>query len=351
MTAKSDTAGSTGTSGTSGPVERVLSGIQPSGVLHIGNYFGAIKQHLEYQEQYAGEAFYFIADYHALTTVRDPEEMARLVRGVALDYLALGLDPGKATFYRQSDLPEVCELTWILGCVTGKGLLDRAVSFKDKVQQGIAASAGLYMYPLLQAADILIVRSTIVPVGQDQAQHLEITRDIAGSFNAAYDCTLFPGPKTMLNDAAVVPGMDGQKMSKSYDNTVPIFASEDEIVARVKRVKTSSTPLGEPIDPDTDIVYQLYRLFASQEDGDAMRRAYQAGDMGYGTSKGLLQTAMASYFEPYRDRRHELEGDLDYVEDVLQQGVKRAREEARQTMELVRERVGLDSRAMMGAAQ
>jgi tryptophanyl-tRNA synthetase len=348
MTAESNTGGM---ADTSGPVERVLSGIQPSGVLHIGNYFGALKQHLEHQEQYAGQAFYFIADYHALTTVKDPEEMRLLVRGVALDYLALGLDPDKSTFYRQSDLPEVCELTWILGCVIGKGLLDRAVSYKDKVQQGIAASVGLYTYPLLQAADILIVRSTVVPVGQDQAQHREITRDIAGSFNAAYDCSLFPSPKTMLNDAAVVPGMDGQKMSKSYDNTLPIFAGEDEIVAHVKRVKTSSTPLGEPIDPDTDIVYQLYRLFASREEGDAMRRAYQAGEMGYGTSKGLLQAAMASYFEPYRDRRHQLEGDLDYVEDVLQQGVKRAREEAGRTMDLVREYVGIDSKTMKGVAK
>ena len=347
MTTESGTTGTSGPSGTSGPGERVLSGIQPSGVLHIGNYFGAIKQHLEHQDRYAGEAFYFIADYHALTTVKNRDEMARLVRGVALDYLALGLDPDKATFYRQSDLTEVCELTWILGCVTGKGLLDRAVSYKDKVQQGVAASIGLYTYPLLQAADILIVRSTVVPVGQDQAQHIEITRDIARSFNAAYDCNLFPGPKTMLNDAAVVPGMDGQKMSKSYDNAVPIFAGEDEIVARVKRIKTSSTPLGEPIDPDTDIVYQLYRLFASAEDADAMRRAYQAGEMGYGSSKNLLQTAMAGYFEPYRDRRRELETDLDYVEDVLQQGAKRAREEARQTMALVREYVGLDSRTMM----
>ena len=348
MTAESDTGGM---SNTSRPVERVLSGIQPSGVLHIGNYFGAIKQHLEHQDRYAGEAFYFIADYHALTTVKDPEEMGRLVRGVALDYLALGLDPDKATFYRQSDLPEVCELTWILGCVTGVGLLDRAVSYKDKVQQGIAASVGLYIYPLLQAADILIVRSSVVPVGQDQAQHIEITRDIAKSFNAAYNCDLFPGPRTMLNDAAVVPGMDGQKMSKSYDNAVPIFASEDEITARVKRVKTSSTPLGEPIDPDTDIVYQLYRLFASQEDADAMSRAYRAGEMGYGASKGLLQAAMASYFEPYRDRRHELEGDLDYVEDVLQQGAKRAREEARLTLDLAREYVGLAARTTTGAAR
>ena len=174
MTAEADT---TGKADRSGPVERVLSGIQPSGVLHIGNYFGAIKQHLEHQEQYAGQAFYFIADYHALTTVKEPEEMRRLVRGVALDYLALGIDPDKATFYRQSDLPEVCELSWILGCVIGKGLLDRAVSYKDKVQQCIAASVGLYTYPLLQAADILIVRSTVVPVGQDQAQHLSRRRE------------------------------------------------------------------------------------------------------------------------------------------------------------------------------
>ncbi|NQW17980.1 MAG: tryptophan--tRNA ligase [Chloroflexi bacterium] len=336
---------------TSKPEPRVLSGIQPSGVLHIGNYFGAIKQHIEHQDRFPGEAFYFIADYHSLTTVGDPQLLADQTIGVALDYLALGLDPEKATFYRQSDVPEVTELTWILSCVTGKGLLDRAVSYKDKVQQGINASVGLFTYPMLMAADILIVRSTMVPVGQDQTQHLEITRDIAGSFNSAYDTDLFPMPDTLLNDAAIVPGIDGQKMSKSYDNTVPIFATESEIKAKVKRIKTSSTPLGDPIDPETDVVFQLFRLFGEPDEVEELRSGYLAGEIGYGKSKSMLREVMSGYFEQYRERRNELENDTDYVEDVLRNGAQRARAEARTTIDLAREIVGLSVRTRVGATR
>ena len=330
---------------------RVLSGIQPSGVLHVGNYFGAIKQHIEHQDRFPGEAFYFIANYHSMTTVGDPQALADLTQGVALDYLALGLDPAKATFYRQSDVPEVTELTWILSCVTGKGLLDRAVSYKDKVQQGINASVGLFTYPMLMAADILIVRSTMVPVGQDQTQHLEITRDIAGSFNAAYDTDIFPMPDTLLNDDAVVPGIDGRKMSKSYDNAVPIFATEAEIKAKVKRVKTSSMALGDPIDPETDTVFQLFRLFGNPDEVEELRNGYLAGEIGYGKSKEMLRSVMTGYFEPYRARREELENDSDYVEDVLQEGAKRARAEARFTVDRVREIVGLGAATRVGSAR
>jgi tryptophanyl-tRNA synthetase len=330
---------------------RVLSGIQPSGVLHVGNYFGATRQHIEYQDRFPGEAFYFIADYHSLTTVGDPQTLADQSRGVAIDYLALGLDSEKATFYRQSDVPEVTELTWVLSCVTGKGLLDRAVSYKDKVQQGINPSVGLFTYPMLMAADILIVRSTMVPVGQDQTQHLEITRDIAGSFNSAYNTDLFPMPDTLLNDAAIVPGIDGRKMSKSYDNAVPIFATEAEIKAKVKRVKTSSTALGDPIDPDTDTVFQLFRLFGHPDEVEELRNGYLAGEIGYGKSKEMLRSVMTGYFEPYRARREELENDPDYVEDVLREGAKRARAEARITLDRVREIVGLSSAIRVGTAQ
>ncbi len=330
---------------------RVLSGIQPSGVLHVGNYFGAIKQHIEHQARFPGEAFYFIADYHSLTTVGDAQTLADQTQGVALDYLALGLDPAKATFYRQSDVPEITELTWILSCVTGKGLLDRAVSYKDKVQQGINASVGLFTYPMLMAADILIVRSTMVPVGQDQTQHLEITRDIAGSFNSAYNTDLFPMPDTLLNDAAIVPGIDGQKMSKSYDNAVPIFATEAEIKAKVKRVKTSSAAMGDPIDPDTDTVFQLFRLFGHPDEVEELRNGYVAGEIGYGKSKEMLRNVMSGYFEPYRARREELTHDSDFVEDVLQEGAKRARAEARITVDRVREIVGLSSASRVGAAK
>ena len=265
------------------PRTRILSGVQPSGKLHIGNYFGAIKQHVERQDR--GECFYFIADYHALTSLKEAEEkeqtaaarnkqlkartasqiLADNVHDVALDYLALGLDPAKSHFFRQSDVPEVCELTWIFSSVTGMGLLERAHSYKDKVDRGIAPSVGLFTYPVLMAADILIYRSHLVPVGKDQEQHLEMSRDIAGAFNRAFG-EVFPLPDAAFNEAAVVPGTDGQKMSKSYGNTIDIFAEGKALKTVVMSVVTDSTPVEAPKNPDTCNVFKLLKLFCTPDE-------------------------------------------------------------------------------------
>jgi tryptophanyl-tRNA synthetase len=320
----------------------VLSGVQPSGALHIGNYFGAIKQHIELQHEYAGEAFYFIADYHALTTTQNAELLRRQTRDVALDYLALGLDPAKATFYRQSDVPQVTELTWILSTVAGIGELERAHSYKDKVSQGIRPSVGLFLYPVLMAADILGPRSTMVPVGQDQVQHLEIARAIARSFNATYRVDVFPEPQVRLNDARVVPGLDGEKMSKSYNNTIPLFVPDEELRSRVMRIKTGSEPRGAPLNPETDTTFKLYALVAPAGDVEALRQEYLAGATGYRDAKVRLTEALAEYFGPFRDRRTQLESDPTYAEGVLRQGAERASEEIQETLDLVRDAVGLN---------
>jgi len=347
---------------------RILSGVQPSGKLHIGNYFGAIQQHIERQE--TGDCFYFIADYHSLTSVKDAEEReagaaaktkgvpprsARLiladnVRDVALDYLALGLDPSKATFFRQSDVPEVCELAWILSTVSGMGLLERAHSYKDKVSKGITSSVGLFTYPILMAADILIYRSHLVPVGKDQEQHVEMTRDIAGAFNHAFG-EVFPLPEAVFNEAAVVPGVDGQKMSKSYANTIEIFAEGKALKSTVMSIVTDSTPVEEPKNPETCNVFKLYRLFASPEEQANFAEMYRnpmvnavarnGRPFGYGDAKAALLSAIDGHFAPARERRKQLVRDPGYVEEVLQAGAKRAREAARVTMRVIRDRVGL----------
>jgi tryptophanyl-tRNA synthetase len=338
--------------------KRILSGVQPSGKLHIGNYFGAIKQHIALQDE--GECFYFIADYHALTTLGDAvradaesakeqkrkprsgaEILRERVRDVALDYLALGLDPAKCTFYRQSDVPEVAELAWILSTVTGMGLLERAHSYKDKTAKGIAASVGLFTYPILMAADIMIVRSNLVPVGQDQVQHLEMTRDIAGYFNQTFGVDLFPLPDVRLDVGAKVPGTDGQKMGKSYGNSIDIFAEGKPLKKSVMSIVTDSTPPEAPKDPETRLPYQLYKLLATPEESAALAERYRAGGMGDGTAKQMLLEKIESYFGPFRERRKQLAADPEHVESVLQAGALRARAEAVKTMEIVREAIGL----------
>jgi len=349
------------------PKLRILSGVQPSGKLHLGNYFGAIQQHIALQDQ--GEAFYFIADYHALTTLPDavakeideakkanrpartaPQILADNVRDVALDYLALGLDPEKAIFYRQSDIPEVTELAWVFATLTGMGLLERATSYKDKVAKGIASSVGLFTYPVLMAADILIVRSHVVPVGKDQVQHLEMTRDMATYFNQAYG-EVFPIPAERLGVAAVVPGTDGQKMSKSYGNTIEIFAEGKALEKAVMGVVTDSTPVDQPKNPDTCNVFALYKLFASEAEFVQMAKLYRepmyaAEDrggkpFGYRHAKKMLLAKIDGYFAPARERRKQLERDPGRVEEVLRTGACRAREVARTTLRLVRQRVGM----------
>jgi tryptophanyl-tRNA synthetase len=322
--------------------KRILSGVQPTGKPHLGNYFGAIKQHIALQDE--GTCFYFIADYHALTTIQDPAVLRQNVLDVALDYLALGLDPNKVMFFRQSDIPEVTELTWIFTTVTNMGLLERAVSYKEKVEKGIEASVGLFTYPVLMAADILIYRSNVVPVGKDQVQHLEMTQDIAGKFNRQYcqaGSEIFPIPNFRLDKGAKVPGTDGQKMSKSYGNTIEIFAEGKPLQKAVMGIKTDSTPLGQPLNPDTCTVFALYELLATDEERTALAAEYRSGKIGYGQAKKQLLAKLDAYFGPFREKRRELASRPDFVEDVLREGAHKARAEARHTMELVRQAVGM----------
>jgi tryptophanyl-tRNA synthetase len=318
---------------------RILSGVTPSGKLHLGNYFGAIKQHIESQDKDA-ERFFFIADYHSMTTVADADQRRANSHDVAVDYLALGLDPNKTAFFRQSDVPEVHELAWMLASLTNTGLLERAHSFKDKIARGIEASVALFTYPLLMAADILIYRSNWVPVGEDQVQHLEMTRDMAGRFNRAYG-EVFPLPEQLLVEAgAKVPGTDGQKMSKSYGNTIDIFAEGKALKKSVMGIVTDSTPVEAPKDPDKCTVFALYSLFATDEERETLAARYRAGGMGYGEAKQMLLAKIENYFASAREKRKQLAHEDGFVERVLREGAVKARAEAKATMEIVRQRAG-----------
>jgi len=319
---------------------RILSGIQPSGKLHIGNYFGMMKPAIELQEQ--GEAFLFIADYHALTTVNDAAALRTMVKDVALDFLAAGLDPSKTAFYRQSDVPEVQELAWLLSVVTPMGLLERCHSYKDKIAKGIAATHSLFAYPVLMAADILSVQSTVVPVGRDQKQHVEVTRDIAIKFNNQFG-EVFTIPEPSIRDSvAVVPGIDGQKMSKSYDNTLEIFGDPGTLKKRVMQIVTDSTPLEDPKNPDTCNAFALYKLFATDAEAADLAARYRAGGFGYGTAKKELLAKITEHFAPMREKRAALEKDPDFVSDVLKKGAEKARTETRKTLQAARQAVGLE---------
>jgi len=319
---------------------RILSGIQPSGKLHVGNYFGMMKPALELQEQ--GEAFLFIADYHALTTVRDPKLLREATMDVALDFLACGLDPHKTAFYRQSDIPEVTELTWLLSVVTPMGLLERCHSYKDKTARGIAASHALFAYPVLMAADILSVQADIVPVGRDQKQHVEVTRDIANKFNLQYG-EVFKIPQPRIQDnVAVVPGTDGQKMSKSYNNTIEIFGKPSDVRSTIMRIVTDSKTVEEPKDPDTCNVFNLYKLFANDDQRSDLAERYRKGGMGYGQAKKELFELFEAHFEPFRKKREELQTNMDYVESVLINGAKRAKDQVRPVLASARKAVGLE---------
>jgi len=318
---------------------RVLSGIQPSGRPHLGNYFGALRQYITLQE--GNEAFYFIASYHALTAVQDPKLLWEYTVGVATDFLALGLNPEQAALFAQQDVPEVTELAWILSCVTPMGLLERAVSYKDKVAQGLVPNHGLFAYPVLQAADILIYLSDVVPVGQDQKQHLEITRDIAGKFNQQFgEIFTLPEPY-ILETTAVVPGIDGRKMSKSYGNEIGIFDEGEVLRKKIMSIVTDSLPVEAPKDPLTSTPFLLLRLVASPEETAEWEQRYRAGGMGYGEVKKRLFELLDEYFAPYRERRRGLEKDVDYVLDVIREGGKRARAVAQEVMHRVREATGL----------
>ena len=319
---------------------RILSGIQPSGKLHIGNYFGMMKPAIELQEQ--GDAYLFIANYHAMTSVQDAELLREMTTDVALDFLACGIDPNKTAFYRQSDVPEVHELAWLLSTLTPMGLLERCHSYKDKVARGIAASHGLFAYPVLMAADILAVQSNVVPVGRDQKQHVEVTRDLAIRFNNAFgEVFTIPEP-SIRGDVAVVPGVDGQKMSKSYDNTIEIFQEGKPLKKRVMKVLTDSKELDDPKDPETCNVFALYKLFATQEEQAELAERYRAGGMGYGHAKTELLGKINDHFGPMREKRAELAADMDYVNDVLRQGAEKASVLARETLAKARQAVGLE---------
>jgi tryptophanyl-tRNA synthetase len=327
---------------------RALSGIQPTGDLHLGNYFGAIVQHLQLQHEFAGQCLFFIADFHALTTMREPAVLRETTFQVAVTYLALGLDPDKAALFRQSDVPEVTELTWFLSCVTGMGLLERAVSYKDKVAKGITPNVGLFTYPILMAADILLYRSSMVPVGRDQVQHVEMAQDMATYFNQAFapEAPVLRRPEYRLSSTPKVPGLDGDKMSKSYGNTIPIFASGKELKKIVGRVVTDATPLGSPLPVETCNVLALLRLFCSAEELATIEGWYRTGQrdgaaFGYGHAKQILAERMDQHFAAARARREALLADRGAVEAVLARGAARARALARETLDDCRRVAGI----------
>src|SRR5262245_40320562 len=321
---------------------RILSGIQPSGALHIGNYFGAIRQYIALQE--GNQAYYFVADYHALTSVRDAARMSQYVFDVLIDLLALGIDPEKATLFVQSDVPETTELAWLLSTVTPMGWLEKCVSYKDKIQQGLAAEHGLFAYPVLQAADILLYDADLVPVGQDQKQHLEITRDIAERFNRVYGGgeEVFRLPSAyILESVAVVPGLDGRKMSKSYNNTIEIFDEPATIRKKVKRIVTDSTPVEAPKDPDACPLFNLFKLFAAADDRAEVERRYRQGGIGYGEVKTRLAEAMIDRFAPARDRRADWLAHPERVAEVRAEAARRARATARLVLDRARAACGV----------
>ena len=318
---------------------RILSGFQPSGTLHLGNYFGAMLPNLDFQKM--GESYLFIADYHALTTSPEPEALRQRVFDVALDFLACGLDVNHTVFFRQSDVPEVTELMWILNTITTVGFLERAHSYKDKIAKGFMPNAGLFTYPVLMAADILLYQSDLVPVGKDQKQHLEITRDLAIRFNERYGEVFTVPDGHIAENVAVIPGLDGQKMSKSYNNTIPLFGAPKAIRKLVMSIVTDSKGLEDVKDPDNCNVVKLYKLLASPEQLDEMCRNYRAGNYGYGHAKQALFEAIEAYFGPMRAKRDEFAKDPGEVWNILNKGAERARATAAETMEKVRKAVGL----------
>jgi tryptophanyl-tRNA synthetase len=318
---------------------RILSGIQPSGALHIGNYFGAIRQYVELQK--GNDAFYFVADYHALTSVRDAAKLRQYVFDVIVDLLSLGLDPESVTLFVQSDVPETTELAWLLTTVTPMSWLEKCVSYKDKVQQGISADHGLFAYPILQAADILLYDADLVPVGQDQKQHLEITRDVAERFNNVYG-EVFKLPKPhILDSVAVVPGVDGRKMSKSYDNTIEIFDDPKTILKKCKKIVTDSTPVDEPKNPETDNLFQLFKLFAPSDQIAEVERRYREGGIGYGEVKTRLAEHIAARFAEPRERRAEWVAHPEKVAEVRALAAERAKQTARVVLDRARRACGV----------
>jgi tryptophanyl-tRNA synthetase len=318
---------------------RVLSGIQPSGKAHLGNYFAMMRPAVE--SQIEGETFLFIADLHALTVNPNPEDLRARTLDVAIDFVACGLDTDKTVFFRHSDAPEVLELAWILSCLTPMGLLERCHSYKDKIANGIKPNHGLFSYPVLMAADILLYKADTIPVGKDQKQHVEVTRDIAQRFNNQYG-EVFPLPEPKIRaDVAVVPGTDGRKMSKSYDNTIGLFEDPKSLEKKVMRMVTDSKALEDPKDPEQCPVFALYKLVSSERETAEMAEKYRAGGYGYGHAKKELARALLEYLEPLRAKRVELTRNPDAVENILREGAAKAKRVARETIREVRAAVGL----------
>jgi len=318
--------------------KRILSGVKPTGKAHIGNYLGAMRNHVNMQQDH--ENYIFLADLHSLTTVKNKAELQELIIDLALDYLALGLNPDKAVFFRQSDIPEHAELTWVLTCLTPMAMLENAHAYKDAVAKGNKEiNAGIFTYPVLMAIDILIYKPDIVPVGKDQKQHVEIARDLAGKFNRTFgDVFKLPEPY-IPEEVAVVIGTDGQKMSKSYGNTIEIFASDKALKKQVMGIVTDSTPVEAPKDPDT--IYKLYSYFATEDEKANLLERYRAGGMGYGDAKKLLLEKIMDTFKPFREEREKLKNDITYVKDVLRKGAEKARIIAAQTKAEVWDKTGL----------
>ncbi len=327
-------------------MKRILSGVQSSGRPHLGNYLGAMKNQIGMQNDH--ECFIFIADLHALTTVHDPKKMQESTMELALDYLALGLDPEKTIFFRQSDVPEHAELAWILNCITPFGLLERAHAYKDAVAKGYKeASAGLFTYPVLMAADILLYKPDLVPVGKDQKQHIEIARDIGEKFNHMFG-EIFPLPREFTpEEIATIIGTDGtQKMSKSYGNVIEFFAEESTLKKQIMGIKTDSKSLGEPLDSKNCHIFKLYSFFSTEKEKNELARLYlnedKSNPFGYGQAKKMLLEKIIDYFKPFREKRFELQNDLDYVMEVLKKGAEKARKTAGKTMAEVRAKTGLN---------
>ena len=320
-------------------MKRVLSGIQPSGQLHIGNYFGMMSRMIKYQEQ--NELYCFIVDYHALTTINDRKLLKSNTLNAAMDFLALGMDPDKSIFWIQSDVPQVTELTWLLSTVTGMGLLERATSYKDKIARGIAPNVGLFSYPILMAADILCFGGDIVPVGKDQKQHLEMTRDIAQRFNKIYGDVFIVPDADIDKISQLIPGIDGQKMSKSYGNDIPLFADEKIVRKKIMSITTDSTPIDEPKDKNTAL-FQIYSLFLNEKERKELASRYDKPGLRYGDIKKELADKIIDYFQPYRDKHQYLEKHKDYVLKVLEDGAQKASLTADKYLTKARTAMGLN---------
>ena len=318
---------------------RVLSGIQPTGRFHFGNYFGAIRQYIDLQE--GNEAYYFIANLHALTTVRDPKLLAELTLDAAIDLIALGLHPERATLFVQSDVPEVSELCWLLMTGASMGLLERCHAYKDKVAKGLPADAGLFTYPVLMAADILIYDAEVVPVGADQVQHIEVCRDLAASFNHHYRETFVLPKAKVLEASAKVPGTDGEKMSKSYNNTLELFEEPKALRKKIMRITTDSRPMDQPKEPEEDHLFQLYSLFASDAEREEMAALYRRGGFGYGQVKTALADIADRFLAEPRERRAELAAHPQRVREILADGASRARKKAAEVLHRAQQACGV----------